>query len=87
MSDEHASTPRLSMGVRIARGLAWAAGSLLLLLILVAAGAAWYTTTADFQRRVGKEVVSVLEDSTGGKSTWDELRLTSGIWRSRRMGW
>ena len=27
----------------------------------------WYTTTDDFQRRVGKEIVSVLEDATGGR--------------------
>ena len=30
-------------------------------------GGWYYTTTADFQRRVGAEVVSVLEDSTGGR--------------------
>lgn len=52
---------------RIGRIVAWVAGSVLLLLILAVAGLTWYTTTADFQRRVGAEVVSVLEDSTGGR--------------------
>ena len=28
---------------------------------------AWYSTTDDFNRRVGKEVVKVLEDATGGR--------------------
>ena len=27
----------------------------------------WYTTTADFQQRVGREIVSVLENATGGR--------------------
>jgi translocation and assembly module TamB len=49
------------------RALAWVAGSFLLLLIVLVAGLTWYTTTADFQRRVGAEVVKVLEDSTGGR--------------------
>ncbi len=52
---------------RVWRILAWSMGSLLLLIVLLLAGAAWYTTTADFQRRVGAEVVSVLQDSTGGR--------------------
>ena len=45
---------------------------------MVLAGGAWYTTTDDFQRRVGKEVVSVLEDSTGGKV--DLGRITFNLW-------
>jgi translocation and assembly module TamB len=52
---------------RVGRILAWIAGSILLLLVLLVAGLTWYTTTADFQRRVGAQVVSVLEDSTGGR--------------------
>ena len=42
-------------------------GSLLLLLSLLIAGVWYYTTTADFQRRVGAEVVKVVGDSTGGR--------------------
>lgn len=52
---------------RVLRFFAWAFGSLALLLVILLVGLSWYTTTEDFQRRVGKEVVSVLEDATGGK--------------------
>ncbi len=62
---DHAGTPAKKH--RVWRVLGWTFGGLFLLLILLLAGAAWYTTTADFQRRVGKEVVSVLEDATGGR--------------------
>jgi len=41
--------------------------SLLVLLILLVVAASLYTTTNDFQRRVGAKVVAVLEDSTGGR--------------------
>ena len=56
-------TPRRGWG-RIA---AWTFGGLFALVLLLFLGGWYYTTTADFQRRVGAEVVSVLEDSTGGK--------------------
>ncbi len=52
---------------RILRGIAWTVAGFVILLILILGGFAVYSTTADFQRRVGKEVVSVLEDATGGK--------------------
>src|ERR1700735_5314758 len=52
---------------KASRKLAWALLSLLVLLILLVAGASWYTTTADFQRRVGTKVVAELEDATGGR--------------------
>ncbi len=52
---------------RALRVMAWVAASLMLLMILLAAAATWYTRTADFQRRVGGEVVSVLENATGGR--------------------
>ena len=61
------AAPKRSVGRRIVRGVAWTVGGLLLLLILVFLGFAWYSTTGDFQRRVGQEVVSILEDSTGGR--------------------
>jgi translocation and assembly module TamB len=51
----------------IARPIAWTVLGLILFLLVVLSGLAWYSTTADFQRRVGKEVVSVLEDATGGR--------------------
>ncbi|GAC1417912.1 MAG: hypothetical protein NVSMB62_09180 [Acidobacteriaceae bacterium] len=56
-----------SMATRIARVVGLTVGGILLLLILLIGGFALYSTTADFQKRVGKEVVSVLEDSTGGR--------------------
>ncbi len=45
----------------------WTFISLVLLLIIVWFGLNWYVTTPDFQRRVGGQVRTVLEDSTGGK--------------------
>jgi translocation and assembly module TamB len=33
----------------------------------VVGGFWWYSTTEDFQRRVGREIVSVLENATGGR--------------------
>ncbi len=59
------STPRPKHRWR--RFLLWTFGSFVVLLILLVAGVSWYTTTADFQRRVGSEVISVLEDATGGR--------------------
>jgi translocation and assembly module TamB len=52
---------------RALRILGWTGASILVLLIVLVLGLSWYTTTADFQRRVGEKVVGVLEDSTGGK--------------------
>ncbi len=52
---------------RVWRVFGWIGISILILLIVLVVGLSWYTTTADFQRRVGGEVVKVLEDSTGGR--------------------
>jgi translocation and assembly module TamB len=60
-------TPAPKKRSRVLRALAWGFGSLVVLLILLVVGASWYTNTADFQRRVGGEVVSVLENATGGR--------------------
>jgi translocation and assembly module TamB len=51
----------------VLRVFGWVLGLLAALLILLAAAATLYTKTADFQRRVGGEVVSVLENATGGR--------------------
>ncbi len=45
----------------------WTLGSLFTLLVVGVLAGWYYTTTEDFQRRVGAEVVSVLEEATGGK--------------------
>ena len=66
--------PKRHIGIRMAKWLAWIIAGVLLLLVLLIGGVAWYSTTADFQQRVGKEVVSILEDSTGGRV---ELRSMS----------
>jgi translocation and assembly module TamB len=58
---------RRSIAWHISRGAAWCIAGLLALVILVVGGFWWYTTTDYFQRRVGHEIVSVLEDATGGR--------------------
>lgn len=61
------------------RLVAWLVGSVVVGLILLTAGASWYASTADFQQRVGGEVVSVLENATGGRA---ELKhLSFNPWR------
>ncbi len=52
---------------KMAKVLAWTLGSLVMLLVLLAVGLTWYTTTPDFQRRVKTELISTLEDATGGR--------------------
>ena len=66
----HATKPvvKRSLGVRILRGVAWLVGSVLLLLVLAVLGFSFYSRTADFQHRVGAQVVSILDDATGGHS-------------------
>jgi translocation and assembly module TamB len=61
------ATTRRGLGGHVGRVLAWVVGGLLLLVIVLVGGFAWYSTTADFQRRVGNEIVSVLETATGGR--------------------
>ncbi len=60
---------------RIARFFGWVFISLAVLVLLVVFGLNWYTTTEDFQRRVGTEVKTVLEDSTGGKVDIGHIRF------------
>ncbi|MGA8940621.1 MAG: hypothetical protein WB439_15775, partial [Acidobacteriaceae bacterium] len=55
---EEATPKKRSLVLRI---FGWSVLSLVGLVILLAAGATWYTGTADFQRRVGGEVVQTLE--------------------------
>jgi translocation and assembly module TamB len=69
---------RRSVIGHIVRAALWGIGGLLLLVIVVVGGFAWYSTTNDFQQRMGREVVSVLEDATGGRV---ELRgLSFSLW-------
>jgi len=41
--------------------------------------------TDDFQRRVGKEIVSVLENATGGRVELAHVHFACGTWRWKRM--
>ncbi len=58
---------RRSILGHMSRAMAWFIGSVLALIIAVVVGLSWYTTTDDFQSRMGKKIVSVLEDATGGR--------------------
>ncbi len=65
--DSAAASRKPARRHRVWRILGWIGTSILILLTVLIVGLSWYTTTADFQRRVSAEVVSVLEDSTGGR--------------------
>ena len=67
---------RHSIPKRVMKALAWTVGGLLLLLAIAIGGLWWYSTTADFQRRVGREVVSVLEDATGGRVELSQMSFS-----------
>lgn len=56
-----------SLAARIGRGMMLTILGVLLFIAAICGAFAWYSTTADFERRVGREVVSVLEDATGGR--------------------
>ncbi len=60
-------TPRAKKRHPLLRGLAWVVLSLVGIVAILSLVATWYTGTADFQHRVGGEVVSTLENATGGR--------------------
>jgi translocation and assembly module TamB len=63
---------------RVWRVLGWIGLSLAALVAVLVMVLTWYTGTADFQKRVGGEVVSYLEEATGGRV---ELRhLSFHLW-------
>ena len=57
---------------------AWVFGSIAVVLLVLAIAASWYTSTDDFQRRAGGEVVSVLENATGGRVELQHLSFN--VW-------
>lgn len=65
--EEQLTKVKRSIAARITRGTLWTMGSILLLLLVLFGAFAWYTTTPDFEHRVGAEVVTVLENATGGR--------------------
>jgi translocation and assembly module TamB len=56
-----------SLATRMGRAVAWTVIGFVVLVMVLFGTFAWYSTTDDFNRRVGKKVVSVLEDATGGR--------------------
>ncbi|WP_263368375.1 translocation/assembly module TamB domain-containing protein [Edaphobacter bradus] len=56
-----------SLMARIGRGMMWTVLAVVLLIAALFGTFAWYSTTSDFERRVARELVSVLEDATGGR--------------------
>ena len=63
------------VALRIGRGIAWLALSLVLLLVVLLLSFSIYSRTPDFQHRVGKQVVSVLDDATGGHTEIGALKF------------
>ena len=66
---------RRSLATRMGRGLAGAVAGAMLLLVVGVGVFAWYSTTGDFDRRVGGEVVKVLADATGGRVELKKIRF------------
>jgi len=56
-----------SLATRMGRAVAWFVIGFVVLVMVLFGTFAWYSTTDDFNRRVGKKVVKVLEDATGGR--------------------
>jgi translocation and assembly module TamB len=75
---KHDGAPAPKRRHRWMRVVGWVLASLVLLVALLAGIATWYTGTADFQRRVGGEVVSVLENATGGRV--EVQHLSFNLW-------
>ncbi|MGD0446021.1 MAG: translocation/assembly module TamB, partial [Edaphobacter sp.] len=56
-----------SLATRMGRAVAWCVIGVVILVMVLVGTFAWYSTTDDFSRRVGGEVVKVLGDATGGR--------------------
>jgi translocation and assembly module TamB len=64
---EKLARAKRSLGGRVAHTIAWIFGGISLLILVLVGGFAWYSTTNDFNQRVGKAVIGVLENATGGR--------------------
>ena len=65
--EEKLKQVKRSLASRITRGTLLTLGTIVLVLCLLFGLFAWYTTTPDFEHRVERQVVSVLENATGGR--------------------
>ena len=63
----HVAKVKRSLATRVGRAVAGTVIGLVALVVLLFLAFAWYSTTSDFDQRVKKEVVKVLEDATGGR--------------------
>ena len=64
---EEIAIVKRSLATRMGRAAGWTVIGFVVLVAVLFGTFAWYSTTDDFNRRVGKEVVKVLEDATGGR--------------------
>ncbi len=64
---EEIAKVKRSLATRVGRAVGWTVIGFVILVAVLFGTFAWYSTTDDFNRRVGAEVVKVLEDATGGR--------------------
>jgi translocation and assembly module TamB len=67
---------RRSLAWHVTRAGSWGVAGVLAVVILLVGGITWVTATAYFQRLVGREIVSVLEDATGGRVELQGVRFS-----------
>lgn len=65
--EEKLREAKRSIMARITHATLWTLGGIISLLLLLFGLFAWYTTTADFERRVGDKLIGGLGDATGGR--------------------
>ncbi len=64
---EEIAKVKRSLATRMGRAVAWTVIGFVIVMMVLSGTFAWYTTTDDFSRRMGRAVVTVLEDATGGR--------------------
>ena len=75
---EEIAKVKRSLATRVGRAMAWTVIGFVILLMVLSGTFAWYTTTDDFDRRLGSKVVSVLEDATGGRVELKKMTFDLG---------
>ena len=74
-----AAKVKLTLSGTVGRVLVWILGGLMVLGLVLFGAFAWYSTTPDFERRLGNEVVKILENATGGRV--ELRRISFDLWR------